>query len=194
MSEAPLPVVQGDWIARDAGGNFEVARVRQSYWVDGKLHADLVPYSLSGLCLKRVSPAEGGPTSFEPFCDISDWRRIEKPEFPLLRGEIGVPHPHREGWVTLVPTLFHSGYGAAKEKAFRTRPRKQSQDYARQRTRVVVVQAEPTNNADLEAAALRRAAQELRDQARWIGGAAGSALKSRAAQLEAEAAQIGQKL
>jgi hypothetical protein len=198
VSDEPtiLPVVQGDWVARSGSGSFEVARVRQSYFEDGMVYADLVPYNLDGENLKRVSPVEGGPKSFEPWCQITDngWQRIERPEFPLLRKAVGIPDPDKPGWNRLQVTLFHEGRGSVKPKAPRTKRRKQSSDYPRDRVRVLQIPGQPSNKAEMEIAALRRSAQEFRDEARRSGRIVGEQavefMRKRADALEAEAARI----
>lgn len=45
--------------------------------------ADLVLYSPSGSRLGRRSPAVGGPRGFEPWVPVGNWRKIEKPQFPI---------------------------------------------------------------------------------------------------------------
>jgi len=45
--------------------------------------ADICLYSTDGTKLGRSSPAEGGPTKFEPWCELSSWVGIQKPRFPL---------------------------------------------------------------------------------------------------------------
>lgn len=194
MADPILPIVQGDWVGREAGGDFEVARVRQAYYEDGMVYADLVPYNLEGENIGRQSPPEGGPKAFEPWCQITDngWRRIERPKFPLRRYVVGTPDPDKPGWNALRLTIFHGGKGSATPKADRTKLRKQSRDNVR-RT-VLVVPAPPSNAPDVETAALRRSAQELRDQARFLGGPAAMSLRHRADTLEAEAAQLETKL
>lgn len=185
-----LPVVQGDWVGRDGNSGFEVARVRQAYMEDGKCYADLVPYDLSGKVLGRVSPAFGGPKSFEPWCRISDygWHRISRPDFPLSRGAVGVPSD-TPGMVTLKSTIFHSE--GVKAVSWRIKPKKQSSDRPRQKARIIYM---PTNETpknlqvDIEVASLRRAAQELRTQAKFLSPTlGGEVLRNRAIALEKEA-------
>lgn len=191
-----LPVVQGDWVARDAGGDFEIARVRQAYLDDGIVYCDLVPYSLAGENIGRQSPPEGGPKAFEPWCQFTDngWQRIERPAFPLKR-EMAYT-PSGDGKVTLSLTVFHDKRGSVKPKPVRTKPRKQSGDHPRGRVRIVHVPGDPSNAPQIEVASLRRAAQELRDQAREVGfhsAAAASGMRARAAAMEAEAAALEKK-
>jgi hypothetical protein len=189
-----LPVVQGDWVARNSGGGFEVARVRQSYLDDGQVYVDLVPYSLEGEAIGRQSPSLDGPKSYEPWCQFTDngWQRIERPEFPLVREM--VERPTTEGRVALVLSIFHTERGSVKLKPVRTVRRKQSQDYPSTKVRVIQVSTDPSNHLNAEIAAIRRAAQELRDAARTLGGEAASAVLQRASALEAEAAKLGETL
>ncbi len=197
--EPILPVVQGDWVARSGGGQFEIARVRQAYWDDGRVYCDLVPHSLDGEKLGRVTPAEGGPKAFEPWCLFTDngWQRIERPEFPLKREMMYIPVEGDPDKVRLEVTVFHDRrYGAAKPKAIRTTRRKQSQDYPRRPTQIVYVDKPMTaNQLEVDMASKRAAAQELRNQARFLGGEAAMALRHRAETLEHEVEKLaGTKL
>lgn len=81
VEEIAYPVKPGDWVAR---GDM-VARVKDVYTDehDGYL-CDLVIWSLEGKRIGRQSPREGGPRGFEPAVTWSeDWRRINKPNFPI---------------------------------------------------------------------------------------------------------------
>lgn len=49
---------------------------------DGSI--DVAIYSAAGDHLGRVSPAMGGPRSFEPCCGAENWIPIEPPDFELL--------------------------------------------------------------------------------------------------------------
>lgn len=75
-----LPFKPGDWVA-DA--NVNVARVKDVYNLNGEALLDLVMFSRDGERLGRVSPAMGGPRGFEPAMNGDDWKRINKPIFPI---------------------------------------------------------------------------------------------------------------
>jgi hypothetical protein len=45
--------------------------------------ADIALYSRQGNKIGRESPAMGGPTTFEPACDLTYWKAIKTPVFPL---------------------------------------------------------------------------------------------------------------
>lgn len=75
-----LPFRPGDW-AQD--GADRVARVLRVYEDRGEVVFDLIMFGDNGDKLGRVSPACGGPRTFEPYCSIDGWRRIKEPEFPL---------------------------------------------------------------------------------------------------------------
>lgn len=191
MSTEPvLPIVQGDWVARIEHTRYAaIGRVRQSYWdrePGGAVCMDVVLYDTAGVDIGRTSPAMGGPKTFEPAVEFGEWwQRIEKPNFPLISKLVGLPSQGHPGKVTLVETLYHAT--GLKPKPARTKPRKQSRDYPR--AKVVVVKS--TNGAEIEAAALRRSAQELRDVAKGISdGVMASTLIGRARTLEAEAAAL----
>jgi len=194
MTPEVLPVVQGDWVATKAHDNsIQIGRVRQSWRdPDGTVLMNVVLYDPAGANLGRVSTPEGGPTTFEPAIEFDDnWQRIDKPRFPLEFNIIGIRHPTKPDWVTLSRTLYHEGEGTLKPKPVRTRRRKQSSDYAHQRTRVIVVEADPKNlQEDIESSSLRRAAQELRDAARHCPAHVGTMLRQKAQGLEKEADQI----
>lgn len=202
MSEAEpvLPIVQGDWVAsRDHGSRPQIGRVRQSYWdrePGGEVIMDVVLFSPEGEKIGRESVPCGGPKSFEPACSFDDrWMRIEPPDFPLTRHAIQIPIPEKPGMVRLEYTYqaVDGGSGMA-EKPVRTKVKKQSTDRPRSRVRVVMVPALPTNDANSQAAGLRRAAQELRDSARDLPGASADILRQRAAELDAEATQLSKPL
>jgi hypothetical protein len=84
----------GDWIARKWN--------EESFWGEapsiGKLKGDPYPdpttgetlgnvvlYNHEGKRIGRESDPCGGPTAFEPSCNLDDWVRIAPPSFPLQR-------------------------------------------------------------------------------------------------------------
>lgn len=69
---------KNDWVANQFG----IGKVRHVH-EDGLL--DIVLYARDGKRIGRDSPAMGGPTTFEPCCDPDNWKRIQEPEFPLMR-------------------------------------------------------------------------------------------------------------
>lgn len=182
-----LPIVQGDWVAtKEHGMGVQIGRVRYS-WRDGdEVLMDVVLYSPEGEKVGRTSPAMGGPRSFEPALTFDErwWQRIEKPDFPLVFRDGRVPSS-KAGWVTMVYTVQALNPGdthALKGKPVRTTVKVQARD----RARVKPWTAPPPRQIDGEIAALRRAAQELRDTARLEGVSPGPLL-ARAAELEKEA-------
>jgi hypothetical protein len=197
--ERVLPIVQGDWVAgRDHSRYIQIGRVKQAYWDrlggrgDGAVCMNVVLYDYAGKVLGRVSPAMGGPKTYEPAIEFDEtWQRIEKPNFPLRPKLQGIPSD-KPGMVTLVDTLFHDEEGAMKPKAIRTKVRKQSSDY-RRGGRVIFVERDPNNGVHVEVASLRRAAQEMIDTARLVertDGRTSHVLRNRAAELNAEADAI----
>lgn len=58
-----------------------LGRIR-SVHSDGSI--DVVIFAADGDRLGRVSPAMGGPSSFEPCCGAENWIPIERPDFDLL--------------------------------------------------------------------------------------------------------------
>ena len=80
MTDKPLPYKPNDWVADTSD---RVARVKSVYWDRGEVLLDLHMFERDGTRLGRVSPAMGGPRSFEPACSAEDWRRIAPPAFPI---------------------------------------------------------------------------------------------------------------
>ena len=84
----PLPVKSGDWVVAKADGG-KIAIVKSAKWDTGRVVVDLVLYDRNGGKIGRASPPLGGPRTYEPNLDYADWRRIEKPNFPItLRWEL----------------------------------------------------------------------------------------------------------
>jgi hypothetical protein len=84
-----LPFKPGDWVADT---NERVARVRDVYFGNpNEVLLDLVLYEFDGTKLGRVSPACGGPRSFEPACPGEDWKRVKRPNFPMVPRWVPVP-------------------------------------------------------------------------------------------------------
>lgn len=74
---------KGDWVFN---GCDQIGKVRsEPYELFGRWLMDVTLYDLSGQCVGRSSPAMGGPTQYEPACDVAGWRVIRRPEFPLSR-------------------------------------------------------------------------------------------------------------
>jgi hypothetical protein len=165
--ERVLPIAQGDWVATTYDSmTIEIGRVRQSWWKGDEVLMNIVLYAASGATLGRTSPACGGPKSFEPAVLFDDhWQRIERPQFPLQLVDATIPCPDKPGWATMVLTYYHKGDGSLAPK--------------------------PSNlQEDIEVAALRRSAQELRDQSRHMPADWKLRLRERAHTLEAEADKI----
>jgi hypothetical protein len=188
--ERVLPIAQGDWVATTYDSmTIEIGRVRQSWWKGDEVLMNIVLYAASGATLGRTSPACGGPKSFEPAVLFDDhWQRIERPQFPLQLVDATIPCPDKPGWATMVLTYYHKGDGSLAPKPVRFKRRKRSGDYRRW---AGVVTVEPSNlQEDIEVAALRRSAQELRDQSRHMPADWKLRLRERAHTLEAEADKI----
>ena len=71
----------GAWVAQlGCDGVYpQIAKVRDVHPGDDAL--DLIFYSGSGERIGRLSPAAGGPKTFEPFCSAVTWVQIEPPPF-----------------------------------------------------------------------------------------------------------------
>lgn len=77
----------GDWVSDNADRIARVKDVHESS--DGAVFLDLVMYNRKGDKLGRVSPAMGGPRSFEPWCELGSWRRVHAPKFPISLSRVG---------------------------------------------------------------------------------------------------------
>jgi len=174
------PVKPGDWVV----SKFDlakVAKVKSVYRLDvegftGKCLVDLVLYSRSGEVVGRESPSMGGPKKFEPAMDYCDWERIDDPGFPIeLRA---VPDAKRLGTSTL---MFATRGNRLPDREWVKPERKL------RAPRSVEKHPETDFDPELEAAARRMAAQELRDAHRK--GSIDLLIK-RAEELEREAETI----
>lgn len=170
MSEPEiLPVKPGDWVASryDAG---RVAKVRQVYRYQDEVLVDLILFSRTGEKIGRESEPLGGMLTFEPACPYRDWQRIQQPEFPIsLRW---VPNPDGIGTAG-----YHHNGSVLPDRAW-TRPIRKGLGGGGRAGNF---------NPEMEAAALRRAAQELRDAA---SAPQRQSLLDRAASLERQAGTI----
>jgi hypothetical protein len=189
----PLPIVQGDWVAtKGHHASIQIGRVKQSWREsDGKVYMNVVIYAPSGEDVGRVSPACGGPKRFEPSLTFDDyWQRIERPRFPLRRKDMGVPS-EKPGWVTLVSTYYHDdGDGGLRPKAVRTKAAQAERRLSPRSRPHHSHPGEPTNKGEMDIAALRRSAQEMRDLSKNLSPEGEKILLDRATELEAEAAKL----
>jgi hypothetical protein len=182
LDELSVPYRKGDWLETSGDQTLRIVQVRKAYWYrdsSGKigLYGDLWIYDYSGDKLGRVSPSMGGPTSFEPYCDLSDYQRIAEPRFPIELCQV----PTSETTYTLA---YKSN---AKVLGFRP---------VRKKVKVVAKAAvAPAKNDNLfdpetEARALRLAAENLRDVARTMDVGSRATLIERAIALESQAERL----
>ncbi len=85
MSAAP-PFKVHDWVAQKNIAQPNIGTVMRIL-EDGTF--DLVLYDHNGVRVGRNSPPEGGPTKYEPCCPMANYKRIQKPSFPLPRNLSG---------------------------------------------------------------------------------------------------------
>jgi hypothetical protein len=161
LRELHVPYSKGDWLETTGEGQLQIGRVREAYWYrdsDGevKLYGNLWLYNYNGDRTGRESPAMGGPTKYEPFCDLSDYQRIEEPEFP-----IGL-HAHDTG-----ETSYTFRYMTKAKVLGPRKPRKKAVPVKAVAT-VVVVESDNGFDPQAEARALKIAAENLRDTARAL--------------------------
>jgi hypothetical protein len=74
-----FPTKPGDWVS----DGHQVAQVKAVDWDGTEVVVDLVFYANNGEKLGRVSPAMGGPRTFEPSCSWRYWHRVHEPDFPI---------------------------------------------------------------------------------------------------------------
>lgn len=170
-----LPAKPGDWVVakHDLG---RVAKVKDVYRDEHGVAVDLVLYARSGDVIGRESPAMGGPRTFEPSLNYEDWERIDDPKFPIeLRWIPDKEDPTRNvaAYATRGKRLPDLEWTRPVRKSKTVRARKPSTDF----------------NPEMEAAARRMAAQELRDMFRSKIGSP-DALVKRAEELERGADSI----
>lgn len=180
LYDLPLPYSKGDWLETLDDVSLRVAMVRKCYWYrnhEGELalYGDLWMYDFEGTRIGRVSPVQGGPRSYEPFCELSGYRRIKEPQFPIE--------------LCQVPTGELTYTFAYRTRAKLLGPRKPRKRVKLHPARAVVTVKESDNGFDpqAEARALRIAAENLRDMARNMSAEVKPELIERAKKLEAEA-------
>lgn len=170
------PVKAGDWLGRFSSTGFldSVAKVKTVYRDESPGHeqvlVDLWIYDFQGKRLGRTSPPMGGPRTYEPACSLSGWTRISPPAFPICLK-----------WVKQADGTFVAGHSGPKPVPF-------GASKVRPPTPKTAASVTP-NEPQMDAPALRRAAQELRDVARKHPSVA-DALVARAVVMETEAADL----
>lgn len=167
MSTAPkrnanetYPVKPGDWVVSKFDPA-KVAKVKSVYRIDAegfaeKCFVDLVLYSRSGNVIGRASPALNGPRKFEPAMEYDDWVRIDNPRFPIEI--VAVPDPKKPGTSTMIYAT----------RGIRLPDRKWVKPERKPKLPMAFVAPDvdaPKSDfaPEMEAAARRMAAQELRD-------------------------------
>jgi hypothetical protein len=178
-----VPYSKGDWLETGGDGHLQIARVRKAYWSrtsDGetKLYGDLWLYNFNGDRTGRESPAMDGPRSFEPFCDLSDYQRIAEPQFPIELHS----YPTGEGTYTLRYQTKAKVLGPRK-------PRKKATSI-KPVAQVVVVESNNGFDPEVEARALKIAAETLRDTARTLPAETRGSIIEKAEHLEDQAAAL----
>lgn len=183
LRELHVPYSKGDWLETTGDSQLQIARVREAYWArnsDGevKLYGDLWLYNYNGDRIGRDSPAMGGPRTYEPFCDLSEYQRIAEPEFP-----IGL-HAHDTS-----ETSYTFRYMTKAKVLGPRKPRKKAVP-ARVVSKVVVVESDNGFDPQAEARALKIAAENLRDTARALPAEARALVIEKAEGLERQAAAL----
>jgi hypothetical protein len=181
--ERHVPYSKGDWLESTGDSQLQIARVRKAYWSrdtngEPKLYGDLWLYNYNGDKTGRESPAFDGPRSYEPFCDLSDYQRIDEPEFPI---EL---HAHDTGENT-----YTFRYQSKAKVLGPRKPRKKA-ERVKPVAKVVVVESNNGFDPEAEARALKIAAETLRDTARTLPAEARALIIEKAVGLERQAASI----
>lgn len=74
---------RGDWAAQNDVRTPAFGRVVDVFNIDDEWCLNIVLYDLKGNRVGRRSPAMGGPTTFEPACPATNYRKIKRPNFPI---------------------------------------------------------------------------------------------------------------
>lgn len=80
-SRPPKLWKNGDWVMQRGVTHRPIIGKVREVWEDDTI--DIVVYSHTGEKLGRVSPPEGGPTSYEPSVTASNYQLIREPAFPI---------------------------------------------------------------------------------------------------------------
>lgn len=181
--ERHVPYSKGDWLETTGDSQVRIARVRKAYWSrdsngEAKLYGDLWLYNYNGDRTGRESPAFDGPRSYEPFCDLSDYQRISEPEFPIELHS----HPTGEGTYTF---RYQS-----KAKVLGPRKPRKKPVSVKPVAKVAVVESNNGFDPEVEARALKIAAETLRDTARSLSADARAVVIEKAERLESQAASM----
>jgi hypothetical protein len=169
--DGTLPLRGNCWVMQGSGTNIRIAKVRACYRSGGEVLLDLWMYSTEGEKLGRLSPALGGPSSFEPACTLDGWVRIEEPRFPLVQSWMPTGDGAQAAGYAGTRVIPFGSFSPQAPKPRAASPRRSDFD------------------PHSEASARRLAAQEMRDLARE-NPAVAELLRPRAAKLEAEADRI----
>lgn len=174
-----LPIARGDWVAEVRDGMINFGHVTDAYWDQepgGAVLMDIVIYATSGEKIGRHSLAMGGPTRKEPAVPFDDtWTRCKKPNFPLVMKWVDT------GRGTRTPSF---------QESYTRRPVRTKAVERRVKAAPAAPTAAPNFDPELEARALRIAAESLRDIARTLNGAAADSLREQAVAKESEANRL----
>ncbi len=181
--ERHVPYSKGDWLETTGDSQVRIARVRKAYWSrdtngEPRLYGDLWLYNYNGDRTGRESPAFDGPRSYEPFCDLSDYQRISEPEFPIELHS----YPTGEGTYTF---RYQS-----KAKVLGPRKPRKKKVSVKPVSKVVVVNSNNGFDPEVEARALKIAAETLRDTARTLPAESRAPIIEKAEGLERQAASL----
>jgi hypothetical protein len=170
------PLTRGDYIIRKYDNR--LARVRSIWWDDYEKEfcMNLSIVSAEGADMGRVSPACGGPTTFEPAITFrpDEYERIDIPSFPISVALKWVDGGDGK--------LVARDVASVKVLPFRKHKRR-----AKVRPKPSPAPIKGNFDPELEAASRRMAAQSLRDIARSSTPDNAEKLRAQAKVLEAEA-------
>jgi hypothetical protein len=163
LDSLPVPFKKGDWV-ESKEGSLQVGIVKDCYWSSGykgspdEILVDLFLYDYDGNKVGRESLALDGPRSFEPCLTASDWKRIEKPGFPI---EIRYMPTDPDPVDGVKYVLRHATLAKHLPDRQYVRPRRKG------KFKAPVVKTPSPNGFNLEAEILgkRLAAEKLRDTA-----------------------------
>lgn len=82
-NQRPEGFVKNNWVRETDVENPYLGKIKEVYWdrTGNEWVMNVVLYKEDGTHLGRVSPKQGGPSSFEPCVPCEDWQVIDEPDF-----------------------------------------------------------------------------------------------------------------
>jgi len=83
MEAGAVKFEKGKWVAEKDTRRPLLGIIKDVWSDEHGVSLDIIVHTWNGERVGRVSPPEGGPTTFEPCCHANHYALIEKPQFPL---------------------------------------------------------------------------------------------------------------